>query len=183
MYHKYISQSFFSRIIGSALILALAACSGAQPEQVDMPQAGENLTPYPVTATQVTMIDPYPEAQGGQDGTADPLLTRYDWTPQARDQNLTRGEVNIQESGIVPSKEDAGISALYLSGTLPTPCYKLRVVASEPDAQGQILVDVYSVVDPFEICIQVLEPFAAEVPLPAYVQGETTIVVNGESLP
>jgi hypothetical protein len=66
---------------------------------------------------------------------------------------------------------------------LPTPCHKLRVALSDPDAQGKILVEVYSVVDPAEICVQVLEPFAAEVPLPAYAQGETTVVVNGEELP
>ena len=159
-----------------------AACSGAQPLPTVTPEAGKSPAPYPGAPTLIPTVDPYP-APIGQDGGTNSVLTRSDWTPQAGDQKYTRGEVIIQESGILPSKEDTQVSALYISGTLPTPCHKLRVVVSEPDAQDVIQVEVYTVSDPNEMCIQVLEPFSAEVPLQGYVEGKTTVLVNGEPLP
>jgi hypothetical protein len=172
----------FSLILGVLVMSMAAACSGAQPPQPATPGAGEAPVAYPGAPPVIPTLDPYP-APSGQPGGTKSTLTRSDWTPLARDQNYTRGEADIQESGILPSTEDAQVSALYISGNLPTPCHMLRVVVSGPDPQDVIHVDVYTVADPNEMCTQVLEPFSAEVPLPGYVEGKTTLLVNGEPLP
>jgi len=179
---KKTSQGFVALLVMIILTLGVAGCSGAQPVQTEAPEGEEPLGPYPETPTQLPTVDPYPGIPAGQNGGAKTLLTSEDWTPQASDKNLTRGEVDIQEGGILPTREDAAVSALYLSGYLPTPCNQLRVVVSAPDAQGQIQVEVYSVTDPNELCVQVLAPFAAVVPLPAYIAGETSVVVNGQPI-
>ena len=49
-----------------------------------------------------------------------------------------------------------------------------------PDGRGQIPVQVYTVRDPGLACIQVLRPFAAEVPLGVFAPGRYTVVVNDE---
>jgi len=179
---KRISQGFMALLVLVILALGVAGCSSAQPAQTEAPEGGEILGPYPEAPTQFPTVDPYPGIPAGQNGGVKTILSSEDWTPQAGDENMTRGEVDVQESGILPSREDAAVSALYLSGYLPTPCNKLRVVVSAPDVQGQILIEVYTVSDPNEMCVQVLAPFAAEIPLPAYVVGETSVVVNEQPI-
>ena len=49
-----------------------------------------------------------------------------------------------------------------------------------PDDNDQINVNVYSLVDPAEICIQVLEKFESNIPLGSYSSGNYTVLVNGE---
>jgi len=43
-------------------------------------------------------------------------------------------------------------------------------------------VEVYSLVQPDQVCIQVLEPFDVNVPLGSYVAGSYTVVINGEEM-
>lgn len=182
MSFKRTSQGYIALLVIVIMALGAAACSSSQPAQTEAPEVGETPEAYPGAATQNPTVNPYPGIPAGQNGGAKTLLTSEDWTPQASDQNMTRGEVDVQESGILPSREDAAVSALYISGYLPTPCNQLRVVVSAPDAQGQILVEAYSVSDPNELCVQVLAPFAAEIPLLDYAAGETSVVVNGQPL-
>ena len=164
------------------LILALAAgCSGASPESTQAPLPTPYPGPYPgAVIPQVEPVNPYPEGSKGTDDTVKPLLNSNDWSPAPGDENLSRGEVFIAESGILASQSDSQVMALYFSGTLPTPCHKLLVEVLVPDDQGQILVEAYSVYNPDELCVQVLEPFSAEVPLEDYVPGTTTVVLNDQ---
>jgi hypothetical protein len=53
-------------------------------------------------------------------------------------------------------------------------------VAGEPDANGVVPVDAYTVTDPNMLCIQVLRPFAEEIPLGPFPPGRYTVVVNAE---
>ena len=71
---------------------------------------------------------------------------------------------------------------LVLRGELPTPCNQLRIKVTPPDAQNLIQVNVYSVVDPDQICTQVLEPFEAVVSLGSFTSGKYSVYVNGEYL-
>jgi len=69
---------------------------------------------------------------------------------------------------------------LNLKGVLPTPCHKLRVQMPAPDDQNRIQVEVYSVVDPLMICIQVLQEFEVSIPLENLPAGQIYAVwVNG----
>ncbi|MGH2606114.1 MAG: hypothetical protein ACRDG5_05945 [Anaerolineales bacterium] len=72
--------------------------------------------------------------------------------------------------------------ALVLQGSLPTPCHELRTDVAEPDEQGRIVVDVYSLFDRDEMCIQVLQAFEETVELGSYTQGTFTVWVNGEQV-
>lgn len=104
------------------------------------------------------------------------------WEPMDGDDNLIRGEVFINEAQILILESDQHQYQLSLSGALPTPCHQLRVLVPEPDDQDQIWVEVYSLSDPAEICIQVLEPFEVSIPLGEYSRGEYEVLVNGESI-
>lgn len=105
------------------------------------------------------------------------------WEPVPGDAKLNRGEVSITKQEIQVEASDPGQPVLFLSGTLSTPCHQLRVTISKPDKQNQINVDVYSVFDPAEICIQVLESFEVKIPLGEFSSGSQipyTVVVNGQ---
>ena len=71
---------------------------------------------------------------------------------------------------------------IRISGALPTPCHNIRVIVSEADDNNNIQVEVYSLSDPNEICIQVLEPFEIIVPLGVYTSGEYQVVVNEKGI-
>jgi hypothetical protein len=93
-----------------------------------------------------------------------------------------RGEVFLDKTDIVILESDIPKFVLRISGALPTPCHNIRVIVSEPDDRNNIQVDVYSLSDPDEICIQVLEPFETIVPLGIYTSGEFQVVVNGKEI-
>ncbi|MDO8754446.1 MAG: hypothetical protein Q7J80_11170, partial [Anaerolineales bacterium] len=71
---------------------------------------------------------------------------------------------------------------LALKGSLPTPCHQLRVAVNPPDAGDNVVVAVYSVSIPDEMCVQVLEPFEVNIPLGSFPAGRYTLWVNGEML-
>jgi hypothetical protein len=56
------------------------------------------------------------------------------------------------------------------------------VIANPPDDQNQIQVEVYSVIDPEQMCIQVLEPLEANIGLGSFPSGHYTVFVNGEQV-
>jgi hypothetical protein len=100
------------------------------------------------------------------------------YDPQPEDKGLQRSNLFVEEAGV---KLLAGAPAqllLSLSGSLPSPCHHPRVAVSEPDAAHTLQVSAYSVVDPDQVCIQVLKPFSAEVPLGSLPPGRYTLVVN-----
>ena len=147
-------------LLGSVI---LAACAG--PAQVEEPTAGS--PDNPVTSP----ANPEPG-----DPSAAP------WEPRPGDEKLDRGEAFVQASDILVLESFPPQYVLNLEGALPTPCHELRVDVSEPDADNRILVEVYSVVDPEQVCIQILEPFTANVPLGSFPDGSYTLWLNGEQI-
>ena len=144
--------------------LLLAACSNPLGGLYPAPGEENQPSPFPFVPTP---NEPYPAS----------------WDPIAGDANLSRGEVSLTEVDIQVGTSDSNQYLLFLSGTLPTPCNQLRVTVSEPDEQNQIYVEAYSVVDPAEICIQVLEAFEETIPLGSFSSGtqETyKVFVNGQ---
>ena len=100
--------------------------------------------------------------------------------PKPGDENLTRGNVFIEEYGLIVRESFPPQVSLAFSGDLPTPCHELRAVVGEPDADNKIIADVYSVVDPDMICTQVLKPFQANMDLGTFATGHYTVWINGE---
>ena len=145
-----------------------------------------------VACTQVPMPSPSPISQPNalppdapvtslpQNGSIPMETPDMPFAPKPNDKNLTRGNVFINESGLLIRESFPPQITLSLSGGLPTPCHELRVVVKEPDSENKVNVEVYSVVDPDQVCIQVLEPFQANNDLGTFPTGHYTVWVNGE---
>jgi hypothetical protein len=91
-----------------------------------------------------------------------------------------RGNVYLDSTEIVLRESYPVQAVLLIRGSLPTPCHELKVEVSSPDTQNRIWVDVYSVSDPSQVCIQVLEPFEETAELGRFTQGSFSVWVNGE---
>lgn len=126
--------------------------------------------PGPDTAVTSPPVDNMP--------TNEPITNPF--APQPGDESLTRGNVYINEASLIVRESFPPQISLTLSGDLPTPCNQLRAQINPPDAENKIVVDVYSVVDPSQICAQVLEPFEAAIDLGTFPTGHYTVWVNGE---
>ena len=124
--------------------------------------------------------DAYP-ASSTSAGTA-PVINEY--APAADDKNMDRGNasVEIDSSSVVLLESNPMQVKLHLKGSLPNPCYHLRVNPSQPDEQKHIQVEVYSVAKPGEKCTDVLQGFDAEIPLGSFSAGHYSIYINGELL-
>ena len=160
----------FSTHIGSLLLLVfLVACTGSKnPGQQDYP-------PSPITGSPDDIVESpsYPEPVEDNPSS---------WAPQPGDEKLNRSEAFINDEQILVLESFPQQFMLTLKGALPTPCHKLRVAISVTEAQKRIDAEVYSLVDPAEICIQVLEAFEAQVPLKGLSTGQYVVYVNGNKL-
>lgn len=139
------------------LTLTLAACAPA-----DVPAGDE----------PVSDLDP--------SGSTMPMNENY--APMDSDQGMQRGEVYLDEIELLTMESYPLQFMLVLKGNLPTPCYQLRIAVSEPDAENRVNVDVYSIADPDQTCVQVLAPFEVNYPLGSFPAGAYTLWVNGEKV-
>ena len=146
------------------LILFVASCAPA-------PEASSTPTPLP---PDTAVTSPPGGTMPTNESPANPR------EPQPGDKNLTRGNVFIQEYGLMIRESFPPQVSLAFSGDLPTPCHELRAVVNPPNEENKILVDVYSVVDPNMICTQVLKPFQGNMDLGTFPTGHYTVWINGE---
>ncbi|MBN1669175.1 MAG: hypothetical protein JW862_18920 [Anaerolineales bacterium] len=146
-----------------SLLLAFAFLAACQPADYDGVPLDETPReePPPVDSEQTETLNPQ-------------------FAPQLGDEELRRGEVFINTTELLLLESYPVQINMIVQGDLPTPCHELRVVVSEPDAQGNIEVEAYSLVDPNQICIQVMEPFEISLSLGSYTQGSFTVLINGE---
>lgn len=100
--------------------------------------------------------------------------------PVPDEANLTRAGVSVTSQELLVKESYPLQVSLHITGTLPTPCHQLKVEVGEPDEQNQIAVEVYSLVNPKQNCIQVLKAFDETVPLGSYPDGTYTVTINGE---
>jgi hypothetical protein len=70
-----------------------------------------------------------------------------------------------------------------IRGSLPTPCHTLAWDLGEPDADGRIVLSVFSTVDMDQVCIQVLHPFEQTIDVGSFTSGAYVLVVNGVEYP
>ncbi len=154
-----------------ALALTLAACAPGQPSTPQLPP------PVNDTTTQ-----PTPNPNQPVDSDATPPTERPFYAPQPGDDKLERGKAFLDTHEVLTLESFPPQYLLKLTGSLPTPCHQLRVTTSAPNEKGQILVEVYSVVDPQKICAQVLQEFMVNVPLGSLPSGTYSLLLNGESI-
>jgi len=176
------------------ILSLLASCGGNTSTPLDEPsqsQPGEpEEEPYPgpdqtkpaQDTTAPAVVEPYPEPD--EPKPAEPgvvgLPTDHEYAPKPGDDQMTRGNVFIEESGIVLLESYPVQVKLQLVGNLPTPCHELRAVVSLSEDGEGVEVELYSLSDPDLMCTQVLEPFSASIPLGNYTEGSFTVWVNGE---
>ena len=110
-----------------------------------------------------------------------------DLSPLDSDSKLQIGAVFIEnvepmtaEISLTSIGDSLKKEGILVTGFLPTPCNQLRMTVSSPDANGNIQISAYSLIDPQTACIQVLQPFATVLPLDDIPAGEYTVIVNEE---
>ena len=173
-------RSYFVMFL--ALAMLLSACAQAAPS-VPLPgntPAGENPLPSD-TPPVFGPVDP-DDVVTGPDKPGEAMPPANDWDPQPEDKLLERGNVFINATDLLVMESFPVQYALSLEGDLPTPCHLLRVIVGEPDAQGQIAVEAYSVIDNSMACTQVLSPFSVNIPLGDIEGGQYTVLLNGEKV-
>lgn len=160
------------------------------PDQNEVVQSGDSDEPYP----RPQVNNPYPEPQVynpypsievvGNTSSLDlsDAITADEFTAMPDDKDLQAATAFVEYSEIILNESDPVQVELVIVGNLPSPCHQLRVIASEPDDTGHIMVQAYSVTDPEKTCAQVLEPFTAVVPLGAYSEGTFTVSINNEMI-
>ncbi len=111
-----------------------------------------------------------------------PVTDQNPYAPQPADNQLMRGNVYLDSIQLLSMESYPPQIALLLQGSLPTPCNHLRVAVSAPDAKKRIFIDVYSVIDPNQICIQMLAPLEVNIPLGSFPPGHYSVWVNGEKI-
>jgi len=99
--------------------------------------------------------------------------------PRPGDDRLVRGQVYLESA---TWQQQGGRWGLLLRGNLPTPCHELRVSVAPPDAGKVVQVQVYSVVAPDQMCIQVLKPFETFVALDFGPDDGFQVKINGTPL-
>jgi hypothetical protein len=148
-----VEKPWLVRLVIAALLM-LTACAGQ-----DAPSGNGPPTPMPEDPNQEPPPNPYVPSKG--------------------DEAMQRGEVYIDSQEILILESFPLQYQLHVKGSLPTPCHQLRAVINEPNQRSQIHVELFSLVDPDMLCIQVLEPFEANLPFGSYASGSYTVFVNG----
>lgn len=175
------------------LSLMLAAC---QSEIVDAPEQKEEpaliASPEPGSdMEEATLLPNSPE----EDDMSIGQPKKPDLSPRDGDSKSQSGNVYIEDYALTPfesddpaRREELGFDPayplqflLYVSGNLPDPCHELRMKVDEPDKNGRVDVQLYSLRDPDMMCIQVLQPFDFEFPL-QFPAGSYQLYLNGEKI-
>ncbi len=148
-----------------------------------MRKSTASLTILSLLASACTAITPRPlltadpnKPVGDTSGTAVPA------TPD--DTGLLTGPGFISEADILILESFPVQIMLHITGELPTPCHQFRARISGPDDRNRIVVEAYSVYPSDQACIQVLEPFDENVPIPmaGAPDGDYTVWLNGEQV-
>lgn len=93
---------------------------------------------------------------------------------------LVKGELFIDNVELKINPGELPQVDLIITGNLPSPCHQFAASIGQPDPDGKIEVDAYSLVDPDAVCSQMLQPIEETVNLGNFPSGSYTILVNGE---
>ena len=111
---------------------------------------------------------------------------QQNWTPPESPYAPSKGDETLQRADVTIDSVDLLIMESYplqfsvkIVGSLPTPCHQLRVKYDGLDAEDNVRVSVYSVVDPNAVCIQVISPFEIYFPLGSFPSGHYNLIING----
>ena len=154
--------------------LALAACS---TKTSPTPEG----TPVSGTYPGPDQNSPAAPTDNGYPVGAGPLEIQI-LGPQDGDDSLTRGEVFLESSQLLSLESNPTQYKLMITGSLPTPCHQLRGEVAAPDAAGKIVVSIYSLSAPDQMCTQVIQPFVSNLSLGSFAKGSYTVELNGQTV-
>lgn len=145
-------------------VIFLSACSVVETSEPEPTQAPS--TDAPVQNTPGAVETPPPS-----------------YAPQPEDKNLTPSKVYVEGSDLLVLESYPPQYMLHVAGNLPNPCHNLRIKVNPPDTKNNLMVEVYSVVDPKMNCIEMIKAFDASVRLDVgLAAGKYAVWVNGEPI-
>lgn len=103
------------------------------------------------------------------------------YAPQSGDNQLLRSEAYLDSFEMLVLESFPLQFVFKLDGSLPTPCHQIRALVSPPDTNNRIDIELYSVVDPNTICVQVLEPFSINIALGSFPAGRYHLFINNKA--
>lgn len=141
-----------------ALLLVINACSGTE-------KGSNNFDPNkPVNSNQPMPVEP-------DGGIGDITI-----------EEVVRDKAFVEDVQLLIMESYPVQIALDVSGKLPTECHELQYDISQPDAENQIFVEIYSMVDPGHACAELMANFSESISLPVsdLLDGVYKVFVNGE---
>ena len=132
-----------------------------------------------LTACSTVLAGNGPDEPSSSEDPVQGTPSPENWAPQPGDEDLVRGEVEVETTDILTLESFPPQYMLHVAGWKGNPCQQLRVVVSDPDDQNRIDVEIYTLIEPDAVCIQVLESLDINVPLGSFESGEYTVWVNG----
>src|SRR5690349_9337216 len=93
-------------------------------------------------------------ACGAKASAATPFAFHFDnpYASQAGDSDLMTGDIQVDSASVSMAKSQPPQLVVNFAYFQPTPCYKLRVEASNPNAQNQINLKAYAVAEKDKPC-------------------------------
>jgi len=169
----------------SLVTLLLAACAGAAGSVTQPPGGATQEEPSADDSVQITRPVETPGVfipDRGGEIKVDESVSRSPLDPLPDEDKMVRGNAFVQEVEITVMESYPVQVVVEIRGNLPTPCHLVRARVGEPDEQGRIEVEVYSLTEADTICIQVIQPFETRIPLGSFTSGDYTIFVNGKQV-
>lgn len=152
----------------------------ADPPVSSATSPAEEPRPPQINLPVVGVGEPYPAPSNEEVGSGVVAPTEQPAEEQAGSGMLTPAEISITNISVRVEGEDPAQVFLVITGNLPTPCHQFAYTLGQPDAEGNLNVEVYSLVDPNAGCAQALQPFEETIDLGSFPAGSYTIWVNGE---
>lgn len=94
---------------------------------------------------------------------------------------MLEGPVFLEGSQLIEDESEPASYRIKVWGALPTVCHTLQWSITQP-AGGKIEIQLYSMAPAEQICIQVLAPFEAEIPIPQPGAGTWELVLDGKPI-
>ena len=117
---------------------------------------------------------------------ATPFTLKFDnpYAPQPGDKDMMTGDIKVDSASVSLAESQPPQVMVQINYFQPTPCYKLRIEASGPDAQNQINLKGYAVAEKDKPCtlMALATPLQASLNLGSLPTGHYTILLNGQQI-
>lgn len=137
------------------------------------------LLAFPVTAFAATSTNTVASTSTSTSSSTAPSSSADTIAPKlVRDKAF----VDYGNSYLLVGKEFPAKVEAVITGWLPDPCHILQVSVNSATSYNTVNIEVYSLYDPSQVCISVLQPFKTTVELGSFGKGDYTVLVNGIKL-